>query len=76
MEAEQTMTEFAKWRRQVGLSFKEAAEMLGMTEQMVRYLEAGRSPRGVCVPQTDTRRLMTAIAKNADVTPWPVEATA
>lgn len=70
---ETDMTDFAKWRRQMGLSFDEAADLLGMTSQMVRYLDAGRSPRGVCLPQNGTRRLMTAIANKADVTPWPIK---
>jgi len=72
MMTDQTMTDFARWRRQVGLSIDEAADLLGLTGQMVRYLDAGKSPRGACLPQKDTRRLMTAIARKADVTPWPI----
>lgn len=72
MTNEAPPTDFARWRRQVSLSIDQAADLLGLTGQMVRYLEHGRSPRGVCLPQTDTRRLMTAIAKKADITPWPI----
>lgn len=65
-------TAFADWLETTGLSYREAAELLGKSEQMIRYLEAGKSPRGQCVPQTDTRRLMMAIARDQDVSPWPV----
>jgi DNA-binding transcriptional regulator YiaG len=60
--------EFEKWRKACGLSVNEAAELLGMTRQMVYYLEHGQR-----APRVDTRRLMSVIAAGQRPEPWPVE---
>jgi hypothetical protein len=56
-------TEFASWPRRLGISMKQAAELLGKSYVMAYYLDRGMSPGGPCVPQRDTRMLMTVIAQ-------------
>ena len=66
-------TAFAAWREACDLDHEEAARFLGLTKQMVIYLDQGIAPRGnECVPQIDTRMLMTAAFKGIDLKPWPV----
>jgi hypothetical protein len=67
------VTEFYKWRQALGLSIDEAAEVLGKSKMMVYYLDRGHSPRGECVPQFDTRCLMSVLASGQRPEPWPVE---
>jgi hypothetical protein len=65
-------TPFSAWRKACGLSLEEAAAVLGKTKQMIIYLDEGISPRGACVPQVDTRLLMTAAYKGFPLKPWPI----
>ena len=46
-------TDFKRWRKGLGLSQKEAAEMLGLKRRMVQYYEKGqRNGKKVGVPKT------------------------
>lgn len=69
-----TRTAFSGWRDACNLELEEAAEMLGLTKQMVIYLDQGHTSDAdrACVPQLQTRLLMTAIFKGFDLKPWPV----
>jgi DNA-binding transcriptional regulator YiaG len=60
-------SEFQKWRKTCGLSVNEAAELLGMTRQMVYYLEHGQSQ-----PRVGTLKLMSVIAAGQRPEPWTV----
>ena len=45
--------DFKRWRKGLGLSQKEAAEMLGLKRRMVQYYEKGqRDGKKVGVPKT------------------------
>ena len=66
-------TAFALWREACDLDLLEAADYLGMTKQMILYLEHGRLSDGrQCLPQVHTRKLMTAAFKGLDLKPWPI----
>jgi transcriptional regulator with XRE-family HTH domain len=61
------MTEFARWRKDCGLSVNETAELLGLTRGMVWLLEQGREPR------VGTRKLMSVIAAGQRPEPWKMQ---
>ena len=69
-----TKTAFGRWMADCGIETDaEASQMLGLSPIMIRYLREGVSPRGECVPQKDTRLLMTAIFEGMRaLKPWPV----
>lgn len=58
-------TEFREWRLRQGLTYRKAAELLGITHQAVHYLD-----RGDCQPKRGTRMLMDAIAKGYQPVAW------
>jgi transcriptional regulator with XRE-family HTH domain len=46
-------SDFKRWRKDLGLSQKEAADLLGLKRRMVQYYEKGqRNGRKVGVPKT------------------------
>ena len=68
-----TRNAFSAWREACDLEPEEAAQLLGLTKQMVLYLDQGHTSDGRPVtPQMQTRKLMTAAFKGLDLKPWPI----
>ena len=46
-----TAAAFRKWRSRLGISQREAGELIGRTERMIRYYESGEKviPKGVAL---------------------------
>lgn len=66
-------TPFSAWREAVGFEREEAADYLGLTPQMVLFLDRGITSNGrPAVPRVSTRKLMFAAYKGLDLKPWPV----
>jgi DNA-binding transcriptional regulator YiaG len=66
-------TDFAAWRRQVGMTYDQAAEALHVSPSHVKNWEIGinRSRGNKAEPPHAVRVLMTAIAEGVDLEPWP-----
>ena len=70
------ITEFRRWRDEMGFSQAEAAEALGLSLSHVKNYDAGRDrgAGGVSVPSLATRTLMSVLAEGVEIEPWPVAA--
>lgn len=65
-------TNFGKWRAKLGITQKQAAELLGQTVQNIIILERGQDYNGRRFPpRLTTRLLMAHLAKHGAVEPWP-----
>ncbi len=71
--ATDTTTAFARWMDANDLDDRSAAVLLGLTQNMVRYLREGRKPDGdKCIPRKGTRIIMQAVAEGHVFEPYPL----
>jgi transcriptional regulator with XRE-family HTH domain len=59
------ITRFRQWRLSKGLTYRRAAEVLGVTEQQIYWLDSGQRPL-----RLPARLLMNAYDKGIEPEPW------
>ncbi len=66
-------TQFKRWRREMGFTQEQAAEVLGLSRSMIVNFDAGevRGTGEPAVPTLAVRCLMRAIADGIELKPWP-----